>query len=81
MLTQDDIELLTFEENNPQHTGIKAERIRTTLGLTSARYYPRLRRLTRDQDAIARFPLLCARVQRLTERGRAERAELTRLAS
>lgn len=81
MLTQDEIDLLTFEENHPQHSGLKAELIRTTFGLPSARYYPRLRRLTREQDAIARFPLLCARVQRLSERGRAERAELTRLAS
>jgi hypothetical protein len=81
MLTDTDLAILAFEEANPRHTGQKADAIRTTLGLTSARYYARLRRLTREPSAVARFPQLCQRVQRLTERGRAERAVLTRLAA
>jgi hypothetical protein len=81
MLTHDDIELLDFEELHPGHSGVKAEAIRETFGLTSARYYARLRRLTREQDAVAHNPQLCARIQRLTERGQAERAQLTRMAA
>lgn len=81
MLTIDDIEILEFEETHPRHTGVKAEIIRETFGLTPARYYARLRRLTRMQDAVARYPQLCGRVQRQTERGQAERAQLTRLAA
>ena len=81
MLTDIDLELLAFEESHPRHTGQKAEIIRTTFGLTPARYYARLRRLTREPSAVARFPQLCQRVQRLTERGRAERAVLTQLAA
>jgi hypothetical protein len=81
MLTTTDIEILDFEETHPRHTGIKAEIIREQFGLPSTRYYARVRRLTREQDAVARYPQLCARVQRLTERGQAERAALTRLAA
>ena len=81
VLENDEIQILEFEETHPRHTGFKAEAIRETFGLTSARYYARLRRLTRMQDAVARYPQLCARVQRSTERGQAERAQLTRWAA
>jgi hypothetical protein len=81
MITPMDLEILDFEETHPGHSGLKADAIRSTFGLTSARYYARLRRLTREQDAVVRFPQLCARVQRLTERGQAERALLTRRAA
>ena len=81
MITDEDLAILDFEETHPHHTGLKAERIRQTFGLPSARYYARLRRLTRERDAVARYPQLCARVQRSTERGQAERAQLTRLAA
>jgi hypothetical protein len=81
VLEINDIEILEFEETHPRHTGVKAEIIRETFGLTSARYYARLRRLTRMQDAVAGYPQLCARVQRQTERGQAERAQLTRWAA
>lgn len=81
MLTATDVEILVFEETHPRHTGLKAEEIRQTFGLPSGRYYARLRRLTREQDAVADYPQVCARVQRQTERGQAERALLTRLAA
>ena len=81
MLTPIDIEVLAFEETHPRHTGLKAEAIRETFGLTSARYYARLRRLTREQEAVAAYPQLCARIQRSTERAQAERAQLTRWAA
>jgi hypothetical protein len=81
MLTSADVDILEFEETHPGHTGTKGEAIRQTFGLTSGRYYARLRRLTREQDAVAAYPQLCARVQRQTERGQAERAFLTRLAA
>jgi hypothetical protein len=81
MLTPIDVEILDFEETHPRHTGFKAEAIRETFGLTSARYYARLRRLTREQDAVAAHPQLCARIQRSTERAQAERAQLTRWAA
>jgi hypothetical protein len=81
MLTSEDVALLDFEEAHPRHTGQKAEAIRQTFELTSTRYYARLRRLTRQQDAVAGYPQLCARVQRQTARGQAERALLTRMAA
>lgn len=81
VLQNDEIEVLEFEETHPRHTGLKTEAIRQTFGLTSARFYARLRRLTRMPDAVARYPQLCARVQRQTERGQAERAHLTRWAA
>lgn len=81
MLTETDIEILEFEETHPRHTGHKVDAVRQAFGLTSARYYARIRRLTRDPDAVARYPQLCARVQRSTERGQAERAWLTRQAA
>jgi succinate dehydrogenase/fumarate reductase flavoprotein subunit len=81
MITTDDIAILEFEELHPRHSGFKADAIREAFGLTSARYYARLRRLTRLQEAVARYPQLCARVQRQTERGQAERAQLTRWAA
>lgn len=81
MLSSADIEILDFEETHSRHTGFKAEAIRESFGLTSARYYARLRRLTRQQEAVARCPQLCARIQRSTERAQAERAQLTRWAA
>ncbi len=81
VLTIDETQILEFEETHPRHNGVKAEAVREAFGLTSARYYARLRRLTRQADAVARYPQLCARVQRQTERGQAERAQLTRWAA
>ena len=81
MITDEDLAMLDFEETHPHHTGLKAERIRQTFALPSARYYARLRRLTREREAVARYPQLCARVQRTSERGQAERAQLTRWAA
>ncbi len=79
MLTQADIDLLRFEDAHPRRTGLKQDRIRHDLGLTDVQYQQRLRRLVHDPDAVAAFPQLCSRVQRLNAKRAAQRAGLMRM--
>ena len=73
MLTQADIKLLDFEEAYPRHTGLKVDQIRHRLGMSSQRYYERLRWLSTRQDVMDLYPRVAARVQRRTAERRTQR--------
>ena len=49
------------------------------LGMTEIQYTAQLRRLVRDPEAVAAFPQVCSRVQRLTAKRAAQRAALLRM--
>jgi hypothetical protein len=72
MLTPHEDALLAFETSHPTRGDTKTGQIITQLGISGITYYRQLHALVRRQDAIAAWPMTCARVQRLD----AMRAEL-----
>ena len=73
MLTQADIKLLDFEESYPRHTGLKVDQIRHRLGMSSQRYYERLRWLASRPEVADLYPRVAARVQRRAQERRMQR--------
>lgn len=63
-LTDTEQELLAFELAHPGRGGHKEHAIRTELGLTPARYYQLLLRLTKSRAALAAEPMLIGRLLR-----------------
>lgn len=75
MLTERDHALLDFEQRYEGRPGGKDAAIRTTLGLSPARYYQLLFALIEEPAALRHDPLLVRRLQRLRDsRLRARRA-------
>ena len=72
-LSDRDRDLLAFEASWQRHGGAKEEAIRTSLGLTPARYYQLLGRLIDSADALAHDPLLVKRLRRLRDGRRSAR--------
>jgi hypothetical protein len=70
-LNAEDRALLAFENSWWLEAGLKTERIRRELGMTSSRYYKRLSELIRSPEALAFDPLLVRRLRkrRLTDDG------------
>ena len=79
MLTPENRALLEFEEAYPRHTGKKADLILHRFDLMPSRYYQRLRWLAHQPDAVAAYPQLCARLQRLHRRRVEQREALLAL--
>jgi len=73
-MTRDDHALLQFEDAHPLEGGAKEDAMRRQLGLTPVRYQQRLLRVVRAPDAVAAFPLVVHRVERLVTRAAAARA-------
>jgi len=73
-MTRDDHALLQFEDVHPLEGGAKEDAMRRELGLTPVRYRQRLLRLVRSAEAVACYPLVVHRVERLRDRAAAARA-------
>ncbi|MEJ5927701.1 DUF3263 domain-containing protein [Corynebacterium sp. H128] len=71
-LADGDRKILEFESRAPQNIGKKEEAIRSELGMTPLRYYHRLNALIDVPAAVAAYPVLLHRLDRL----RFQRAEL-----
>lgn len=70
-LTERDRAILALEAAWPRHGGSKEEAIRTSLGMSAARYYQLLGRLIDTEQALEHDPLLVRRLRRIREgRGR-----------
>ncbi|MGO1508556.1 MAG: DUF3263 domain-containing protein [Microbacterium sp.] len=67
-LTDRDRAILALETAWPRHGGAKEEAIRSTLGMSPARYYQLLARLIDTEQALEHDPLLVRRLRRLRER-------------
>lgn len=55
--------LLAFERAHPRHDGTKEETIRAELGVTPARYYVLLGRVSRSVEGMAADPITARRVR------------------
>jgi hypothetical protein len=55
-MTEDDRELLAFEEAHPRNDRRKEALITSRFGFSWVRYHQRLLTLSRDADAVAAFP-------------------------
>ncbi|CAH0191839.1 MULTISPECIES: DUF3263 domain-containing protein [unclassified Microbacterium] len=66
-LTDRDRAILALEAAWPRHGGTKEEVIRSTLGMSPARYYQLLGRLIDTEQALEHDPLLVRRLRRLRE--------------
>lgn len=70
-LTERDRAILALEAAWPRHGGSKEEAIRTSLGMSTARYYQLLGRLIDTEQALEHDPLLVRRLRRIRDgRGR-----------
>ena len=67
-LSDRDRNVLAFEAGHPSVGASKNEAIRTRLGISPARYYQILDRLSVSVEALALEPLLVRRLQRRRER-------------
>jgi hypothetical protein len=74
MLTPEEEALLAFETSHPTRGALKSDLVREHLGIGGVTYYRLLHQLVRRQDAVAAWPMTCARVQRV-ERARGERRQ------
>ncbi len=63
-LTPEDKALLAFECSWWTEPGLKTDRIRTLLGISSSRYYKRLAELIDTTEALEFDPLLVRRLRR-----------------
>jgi hypothetical protein len=63
-LTPEDRAVLEFECSWWTETGLKTDRIRTELGISSSRYYKRLAELIDTDEALEFDPLLIRRLRR-----------------
>jgi hypothetical protein len=61
-MTPRDLRFLTFEEQHWAHTGRKQALIRTEFGISTARYYSHIVRLTGDPEALKVMPQLVHRL-------------------
>jgi hypothetical protein len=61
MLTDRDLEILTFEDRTPRHTTAKEDRIRERWGISPARYYQIVGSRLQEPEAVAKFPQLANR--------------------
>ncbi|HCS61416.1 MAG TPA: DUF3263 domain-containing protein [Microbacterium sp.] len=77
-LTDRDRAILALEAAWPRHGGTKEEVIRSTLGMSPARYYQLLGRLIDTEQALEHDPLLVRRLRRLRERRTDQRASRMR---
>jgi len=59
--------LLDFESTHPRNDRSKEAAISTTFGHSWVRYQQRLLRLSTDQEAVAAYPMECARAQRISQ--------------
>ncbi|QGU01226.1 hypothetical protein CKALI_01635 [Corynebacterium kalinowskii] len=64
-LSEADRTLLEFESRAPRNVGAKEEAIRAELGITPVRYFHRLNALIDDPAAVAEFPVLVHRLERI----------------
>lgn len=60
-MTDDDRDLLMFEEAHPRNDRRKEAAIRSTFGFSWVRYHQRLVTLSKDVDAVAEFPQIIRR--------------------
>lgn len=60
--------ILEFESTHPRNDRSKEAAIRDTFGYSWVRYQQRLMHLARDRDAVAAYPMVCARVLRVSRR-------------
>lgn len=70
MLTDTEIEILTFERQWWKYAGAKESKVREAFGVSATRYYQQLNALIDRPEALAHDPLLVKRLRRL----RAQRA-------
>jgi hypothetical protein len=63
-LNSEDRALLAFERGWWLEPGLKTERIRRELGMTSSKYYKRLAELIHSPEALAFDPLLVRRLRK-----------------
>ena len=63
-LTSEDRALLAFECAWWTETGLKTDRIRTDLGISSSTYYKRINELIDSREALEFDPLLVRRLRR-----------------
>ena len=66
-LTERDRAILALEAAWPRHTGFKEEAIRTSLGMSPARYYQLLDRLIETEQALEHDPLRVRRLRRIRD--------------
>ncbi len=64
-LTDDEIEMLTFERQWWKYAGAKETKVREVFGCSATRYYQRLNVLIDKPAALAHDPLLVKRLRRL----------------
>ena len=76
-LTDEQHQLLKFEEAHFRHTAVKEELIRDQFGISAARYYQQLLALVLSPSAVAGYPQLTKRVQDRTRRQTQARATRT----
>lgn len=74
-LTDRDRAILDFERSWWKQTGSKTAAIRSSMGLSPARYYELLGLLVSSRDAYAYDPLVVRRLRRLQARRRRARIE------
>ncbi|ROP78343.1 uncharacterized protein DUF3263 [Frigoribacterium sp. PhB107] len=74
-MTDDDRDLLRFEDDHPRWDGAKELAVRRQFELTPVRYTQRLLRLVRTPEGVAAFPMLAHRLERQQARA-AERRRL-----
>ena len=66
-LTDRDRAILALEARWPRHGGSKEEAIRSSLGMSPARYYQLLGRLIDTEQALEHDPLLVRRLRRIRD--------------
>lgn len=73
-MTPDDEALLEFESQHPRNDRSKEAAIRDAFGYSWVRYQQILVRLSRTHVAVAAYPMVCARVLRVSRRNGLRRA-------
>jgi hypothetical protein len=76
-MTDDDRDLLRFEDDHPRWDGAKELAVRGLFGLTPVRYTQRLLRLVRTPEGVAAFPMLAHRRERQRAAAAARRSART----
>ena len=72
--------LLEFESAHPRNDRSKEAAIRDTFGISWVRYQQKIHALVTTQAAVAAYPLVCARVQRISRRNGLRQSSLSALA-
>lgn len=68
LITDIDRAILEFESTYPRNDRSKEAAIMDSFGFNWVHYHRRLMQLTHDQDAVAAYPMVCARVVRVSRR-------------